>query len=53
MSDTPILWIGAAIFTVALFYTFGAQQFKRLFHRYPRHAGLFHMLGEVEVVVGF
>lgn len=53
MSDTPIQWIAAAIFAVALLHTFSAKQFERLSIRYPRHAGLFHLLGEVEVVFGF
>lgn len=53
MSDTPIQWIAAALFAVALLHTFGAKQFERLSYRYPRHAGLFHLLGEVEVVFGF
>ena len=53
MSDTPIQWIAAVIFAVALLHTFAAKQFERLSHRYPRHAGLFHLLGEVEVVFGF
>jgi MFS family permease len=53
MSDTPIQWIAAAIFAVALLHTFSVKQFERLSHRYPRHAGLFHLLGEVEVVFGF
>jgi hypothetical protein len=53
MSDTPIQWIAAAIFAVALLHTFSTKQFERLSHRYPRHAGLFHLLGEVEVVFGF
>lgn len=53
MSDTPIQWIAAAIFAVALLHTFSAKQFERLSHRLPRHAGLFHLLGEVEVVFGF
>ncbi|WP_341910021.1 putative Na+/H+ antiporter [Polaromonas sp. YR568] len=53
MSDTLIQWIAAAIFAVALLHTFTAKQFERLSHRYPRHAGLFHLLGEVEVVFGF
>ena len=34
-------------------HTFTAKQFERLSHRFPRHAGLFHLLGEVEVVFGF
>ncbi|WP_431514097.1 putative Na+/H+ antiporter [Variovorax sp. DAIF25] len=53
MSHTPIQWIAAAIFAVALLHTFSARQFERLSHRHPRHAGLFHLLGEVEVVFGF
>ncbi|HEY8359479.1 MAG TPA: putative Na+/H+ antiporter, partial [Ramlibacter sp.] len=50
---TPIHLIAAAIFALALLHTFGAKQFERLSGRYPRHAGLFHLLGEVEVVFGF
>ena len=55
MPSTPenIQVIAAAIFAVALLHTFAAKQFERLSHRYPRHAGLFHLLGEVEVVFGF
>lgn len=53
MSDTPIQWIAAALFAIALLHTFAAKRFERLSHRYPRHAGLFHLLGEVEVVFGF
>lgn len=45
--------IAAALFAVALVHTFAAKQFERLSYRYPRHAGLFHLLGEVEVVFGF
>ncbi len=44
--------IATALFAVALAHTFAAKQFERLAHRYPRHAGLFHLLGEVEVVFG-
>jgi hypothetical protein len=55
MSTTPatIQVISAALFAVALAHTFAAKQFERLAHRYPRHSGLFHLLGEVEVVFGF
>jgi hypothetical protein len=51
--DQAIEWIAAGIFAVALLHTFAAKQFERLSHRFPRHAGLFHLLGEVEVVFGF
>ena len=53
MPDISIQWIAAAIFAIALLHTFSAKQFERLSHRYPRHSGLFHLLGEVEVVFGF
>lgn len=53
MFDFPIEWIAASIFALALIHTFAAKQFERLSHRFPRHAGLFHLLGEVEVVFGF
>ena len=53
MSDPTIQWIAAALFAIALLHTFTAKQFERLSHRFPRHAGLFHLLGEVEVVFGF
>lgn len=45
--------IGAALFGVALLHTFGAKYFELLAHRHPKHAGLLHLLGEVEVVFGF
>ena len=44
---------GAIIFALALLHTFAAKTFEVLAHRHPRHAGLFHLLGEVEVVFGF
>jgi hypothetical protein len=51
--DSATQFIAAALFAVALVHTFAARQFERLAHRYPRHAGLFHLVGEVEVVFGF
>ena len=45
--------IGAAIFGIALLHTFCAKFFEVLAHKHPRHAGLLHLLGEVEVVFGF
>ncbi|WP_184039672.1 putative Na+/H+ antiporter [Chitinivorax tropicus] len=45
--------IGAALFAIALIHTFSTKFFERLAHRRPEHAGLFHLLGEVEVVFGF
>ena len=50
---TTIHWIGAALFAVAILHTFSTRFFERLAHRRPAHAGIFHLLGEVEVVFGF
>ncbi len=44
--------IAAIIFALALIHTFAAKTFERLAHRHPKHAGLLHFLGEVEVVFG-
>lgn len=45
--------VAAVLFGLALVHTFGAKLFEVLAHRHPRHAGLLHLLGEVEVVFGF
>jgi len=45
--------IAAVIFALALVHTFATKFFEHLAHTRPRHAGLFHLLGEVEVVFGF
>jgi len=45
--------VAAVLFAVAIVHTFAARQLVRLAHRFPRHEGLFHLLGEVEVVFGF
>ncbi|NHZ97811.1 putative Na+/H+ antiporter [Massilia sp. CCM 8734] len=50
MSDMQL--IAAVLFGLALAHTFAAKSFERLADRYPRHAGLFHFFGEVEVVFG-
>ena len=43
----------AGLFALAVLHTFSASYFHGLSHRFPSHAGLFHLLGEVEVVFGF
>jgi hypothetical protein len=50
---TTIQLIAAILFVLALVHTFTAKSFERLAERYPKHAGLFHFLGEIEVVFGF
>jgi len=53
MTPTLIEVIGATLFAVAVLHTFSTKYFERLSHTHPRHAGLWHLLGEVEVVFGF
>ncbi len=50
---TTIQMVGAALFAVAIFHTFATKYFEHLAHRQPAHAGVWHLLGEVEVVFGF
>jgi hypothetical protein len=50
---TTIQLASAVVFALALVHTFAAKGFERLAHRLPRHAGLLHLLGEVEIVFGF
>ena len=49
---TDLQLIAAILFALALAHTFATKWFERLAHRYPRHAGLWHFLAEVEVVFG-
>jgi len=44
---------GACLFAIAILHTFTAPYFSRLGERYPAHAGIWHLLGEVEAVFGF
>lgn len=53
MTPTTIQLIAAALFAVAIAHTFATKFFERLAHLRPAHAGIFHLLGEVEVVFGF
>ncbi|HEY0819094.1 MAG TPA: putative Na+/H+ antiporter [Rhizobacter sp.] len=53
MSPQFLDYVAAGLFALALIHTFTAKQFERLAHRFPGHAGLLHLLGEVEVVFGF
>jgi len=51
-----ITWIeltGATLFGLAIVHTFSTRYFEHLAHTRPRHAGLWHLLGEVETVFGF
>ncbi len=45
--------VATVIFAFALLHTFSTKYFAQLAHLQPRHAGLWHLLAEVEVVFGF
>ncbi len=53
MNPIPIEIIGAVLFGVAVIHTFSTKFFEHLAHTRPAHAGVWHLLGEVEVVFGF
>ncbi len=53
MSPTSIQVVAAVIFALALIHTFSTKYFEHLAHTRPRHAGVWHLLAEVEVVFGF
>jgi Na+/H+ antiporter NhaD/arsenite permease-like protein/uncharacterized membrane protein len=49
---STIEWIAAGLFSVALLHTFSTKFFVRMANRRPDHAGVWHLLAEVEVVFG-
>ena len=52
-TSTPLIdQIAAALFALAVIHTFSTRFFERLAQRQPAHAGVWHLLGEVEVVFG-
>ncbi len=53
MSPQAIEIIGAALFALAVAHTFSTRYFEHLAHTRTAHAGLWHLLGEVETVFGF
>lgn len=52
MTGTAIQWMAAALFALALIHTFSTKFFEHLAHTHPAHAGVWHLLGEVEIVFG-
>ncbi|MBR7793248.1 putative Na+/H+ antiporter [Undibacterium sp. FT147W] len=52
-TDMLIQYVAAAIFGIAVLHTFSTKFFISLAHKSRHHAGLWHLLGEVEVVFGF
>ncbi len=53
MNPSSIEIVGAGLFALALIHTFSTPYFERLAHRQPSHAGLWHLMAEVEVVFGW
>lgn len=52
MTPTTLEIVAAILFALALIHTFSTKFFESMAHRQPAHAGLWHLLGEVEVVFG-
>lgn len=53
MTPTNIQIVATVLFALAIIHTFSTQFFERLAHSQPKHAGIWHLLGEVEAVFGF
>jgi Na+/H+ antiporter NhaD/arsenite permease-like protein len=53
MNPTTLQIIASTLFGIAVIHTFSSAFFERLAHKQPNHAGLWHLLGEVEAVFGF
>ncbi len=53
LSPTAPEVVAAIIFGIAILHTFSAKYFSNLAHKQTKHAGLWHLLGEVEAVFGF
>ena len=53
MNVTTIEILAAVLFALAVVHTFSTRYFEHLAHTRPAHAGLWHLLGEVETVFGF
>ncbi len=45
--------VATVVFAIAVAHTFSTKIFARMARVQPQHAGLWHLLGEVEVVFGF
>lgn len=53
MNPSTLEIVASSLFVLAILHTFSTNIFHRLSKKHPGHAGLFHLLGEVEVVFGF
>ena len=53
LAPPPVEIAATVLFALAIVHTFSTKYFEHLAHTQPAHAGLWHLLGEVEVVFGF
>lgn len=53
LNPTTLQIIAATLFAVAIIHTFSTKYFEHLAHTRPAQSGLWHLLGEVEIVFGF
>ena len=53
MNFTPTELGATIIFAIAVLHTFCTGYFEKLAHHSKQHSGLWHLLGEVEIVFGF
>lgn len=49
----PLEITGVALFALAVLHTFSTRYFEHVAHTRTAHAGVWHLLGEVEAVFGF
>jgi Na+/H+ antiporter NhaD/arsenite permease-like protein len=52
MNPSTIQVVAAVLFALALIHTFSTKFFEHLAHTRPTHAGVWHLLAEVEIVFG-
>ncbi|HXG27795.1 MAG TPA: putative Na+/H+ antiporter [Nevskiales bacterium] len=52
MNPSTLEIVGTVLFVLAIIHTFSTKFFEHLAHTRPNHAGVFHLLGEVEAVFG-
>jgi hypothetical protein len=53
MNPSLIEIVASIVFALAILHTFSTKFFQHLAHIRPAHSGVWHLLGEVEVVFGF
>ncbi len=51
--DLTVQTLSPLLFALAILHTFSTKFFEHRAHLSPKHAGIWHLLGEVEVVFGF